>query len=139
MVGCGPLTAMGSRVGIRSWSQGRAARAGLQGRRVFFPGFWEPLGAWRVEEGSDSHFRGGLGRGGEVGADRSPRYAFSVFVTADWGRLDLNSSTGGTAARPGLSGTWPLGSGGLDFAGGCFQVTLQMVHRWFLGWEPYQT
>lgn len=31
----------------------------------------------------------------------------------------------GTAARPGLSGTWPLGSGGLFFAWGCFQVTLQ--------------
>lgn len=28
----------------------------------------------------------------------------------------------GTAARPGLSGTWPLGNGGLVFAGGCFQV-----------------
>lgn len=33
----------------------------------------------------------------------------------------------GTAACPSLSGTWPLGYGGLVFAWGCFQVTLQSL------------
>lgn len=38
----------------------------------------------------------------------------------------------GTAAHPSLSGTWPLGSGGLVFAGGCVSRSPPKVHGWSL-------
>lgn len=88
---------------------------------MFWVSLWGRAGRGGVSQPWQGQPQEGRGKQVLTGAPGTLSLSLSPMAGGGWTSTPLL----GTATHPSLSGTWPLGSGGLVFAGGCFQVTLQ--------------